>query len=171
MSMAALNSLVNYDQPSKAIVTSLVFELYGVEIPANAVWSTPLAYPPILEDTYQRDTAVTLTMPVGSIGVTGQATIRYSRISLASLSEGNSYPLTMEHTPFTTEDLLPQINYTYGLALTLDDVLNTTYTNPHGPFPMMANPTSLAWKGVLDLDVEVGASSGEPESTGEHSSS
>jgi hypothetical protein len=170
MSSTALNALINYDQPSQGIVTSLVFELYGVTIPANALWSTPLAYPPILEDTYQRDTAVSLTMPVGSVGITGDVTIRYSRISLASLSEGNSYPLTMEEMPFTTEDLLPQINYTYGLDLTMDDVLNTTYTNPHGPFPLIAAPGSYAWKGVLDLDVEIG-STGEYESSGEHHSS
>jgi hypothetical protein len=170
MSSTALNALVNYDQPSQAIVTSLVYELYGVTIPANAVWSAPLAYFPILEDTYQRDTAVTLTMPDGSVGVTGQATIRYSRISLATLSTGNSFPLSMETVPFTTEELLPQINYTYGLALTMDDVLNTTYTNPHGPFPLTAAPGSFAWKGILDLDVEL-ESSGEHESTGEHHSS
>jgi hypothetical protein len=170
MGMNALNNLVNYDQPSQLLVSALVYELYGVTIPANAVWSTPLAYPPILEDVYQRDTAVTLTMPVGSVGVTGQATIRYSRISLASLSSGNSYPLTMETVPFTTQELLPQINYTYGLALTMDDVLNTTYTDPHGPFPLTAAPGSFAWKGVLDLDVEI-ESTGEVESSGEHHSS
>jgi hypothetical protein len=164
MSCTALNALVNYDQPSQDIVTSLVYELYGVTIPANAEWSLPQAYPPIFEDTYQRDTAVTLTMPEGSVGVTGECTIRYSRISLGTLSEGNSFPLTMEELPFTTEDLLPQINYTYGLQLTLDDVVNLTYTDAAGPFVLQAAATSLAWKGFLDLDVEVG-------STGEHESS
>jgi hypothetical protein len=149
--------------PSQTLVSNMIYALYGVTVPSMAVWSAPVAYAPILEDTYQRDTAVALTMPPGSIGVTGGATIRYSRISLATLDEISSAPMTMEATPFTTEDLLPQINYTFGTDLTLDDVVNATYENPLGPFPLTATAGSFAWKGMLELDVEVGASTAEED--------
>lgn len=157
--------------PAKTLVSNMIYALYGVSIPSIASWSEPVAYSPILEDTYQRDTAVVLAMPMGTIGITGKATIRYSRISLASLNTESSAPMTMESVPFTTEDLLPQINYTYGTALTLDDVINATYSDLHGPFVLTAAAGSFAWKGTVDMDVEVGASTAEEDSTGEYSSS
>jgi hypothetical protein len=145
----------NLSLPAQAIVAQLVSDLYGVTLPSTAVWSPPVAYSPILEDTYQRDTAVTLTQPDGSVGITGSATIRYSRISLASLSTGDSYPIEVTQFPVSVESLLPQINAAYGLDLTLADVLNTTYTTAEGPFLLTANPTSWAWKGIAELDLEV----------------
>lgn len=161
---------VDLDLPSKTIVAQMIYALYGVTLPTTVVWDAPVAYSPILEDTYQRDTAVALSMPDGSIGVTGGAVIRYARMSLASLDPESSAWMTMEHTPFTTEELLPQINYTYGTALTMEDVENTTYTNPLGPFVLTAAAGSFAWKGQLDMDVEVGSSTAEVDSTGEVSS-
>ena len=140
---------------SQSIVSGLIWNLYGYQIPSDAVWGVPVAFDPTLEDAYQRDTTLVITMPVTDLVYTGPATLTYSRIDLGTLVPASANVITMPDVPFSTYDILTQINTVYALGLTEDDVQDVQYINDQGPFNLIAKPGSLAWKNTLALTVNL----------------
>lgn len=74
----------------------------------------------------------------------------YRRIPLSILnSTGVSGVVLPEVFPFTTHDILNDINAALNTQLSTNDVLNDEYTSPTDTIQVRAHPESLAWIGEL----------------------
>lgn len=57
------------------------------------------------------------------------------------------------HVPFNTSDVLDQINTILNLQLTLNDILELSYTGEDSEMTLVTNPDSLVWLGTKTLRV------------------
>lgn len=77
----------------------------------------------------------------------------YRRLPLSILLRPANLDIDLPETfPFTTHDILPQLNIALNAQLTVNDVLNDEYTSIEDVLQVRAHPQSLAWIGALVIE-------------------
>ncbi len=100
-----------------------------------------------------RDTRV-LVKATGDHFRSGRFYVAYARHDLADIEPVSLNTVLVQKLPFSTYDVLDQLNIRYGLSLSEDDVHDIYYPDLVGPFYLRAKSTSLAWKGQLEFEIE-----------------
>lgn len=149
----SINADFRYKKPSEEIIRDLIWFSNGFRVPNDVVtFGNPVSFTPYPGDSIRRDTRVTLT---GKITNTryfqGSTTVFYRRLTFQELTVLDNKPIVVTNFPFTTWQILDQLNERYGIMLEKSDVFNIVYETMEGPFKVVARPESLVWQGELDL--------------------
>jgi hypothetical protein len=147
---------MRYRKPSEQIVRDLIFYTLGYVLPPEAAFTQLEAYEPVAEDPLKRDTKVLVYIPDHVYSRShGARWIKYRRLDLGLLEKQGQGQLTAHTFPFSTYDILDQINLLYNIDLSHDDVQDVAYVDSTQPYKLIAKPGSLAWQNTLVLDVAV----------------
>ena len=108
--------------------------------------------PDILDDTNSFIPAV-VDSNVDSRLVPDNTGFLYARLPLGILKKDKEYDIDPLPVPFSTYQILDQINDQYACQLTEDDLEDTVYTSMDDWFNIYAKPTSKVWIGKRRIDV------------------
>lgn len=141
----------NANRPSIEIALDLIYRSTRQRFPADKVkFGIPKAIdlrPDIKQD---ENTFVQLSVEK-EFDSRFKGGLFYRRIPLSILIPDNDLVLTLPEYPFSASDILSEINVKFQSQLTLDDIINTNFTDPTAPLEITAAPESLAWIGKLDI--------------------
>lgn len=159
-----MNSVVKYNalvtaglwsRPAKLILLDLIEVFLNQRIPPNhitfgkAVAVDPLPVDPTNEDSFvfaEFDPAYDYRFP----GVDG---FLYRRVDLSALQPGEQLQVIAPEFPFTTHDVLAQINTVLGTALTTDDLINEVFNVGSAELRITASLNAWCWQGNLAVPV------------------
>lgn len=149
-----INTDLRYKKPSEEIVRDLIWYSCGLRLPPEMItFGKPEPFEPYPNDPIHRNTVVRTS---GIIKKTryfkGSQIIRYCRLNLNEVA--NHQPnrtIVIDRYPFTTYDILDQVNEIWGLMLSREDVIDTLYESHQADFVIRASPDSLVWIGELDF--------------------
>lgn len=99
-----------------------------------------------------RDTRVLVT--AGERYRAGKFYACFGKHDLADIVPVSQNTILVRQWPFSTYDVLDQLNIRFGLSLSEDDVHDIYYPALEGPFVVRAKSTSLVWKGELPFEIE-----------------
>ena len=145
---------INYNRPSEQILYDLLYYTGGAWLPKDSLsFGAPQPWGPIAGDPYQRDTQLDVTVGPGAHPrQRGTATIRYRREDVGTMPVLVDVPIEVESLPFTTHQLLPQLNLRYGLQLGPADLLNETFWGSVDGYSLHVAPGSLVWRGTFFVE-------------------
>lgn len=150
-----VNTLRSINKTSRSILLDLIYASLGARLlPDDITWGVPEAFEPYPDDDFKRDTRLQLIASEDAKQVRGRKSVTYRRLRLASLEPVSQNVVTSRGFPFSTYEVLDQLNLIYGVMLEEDDVYDIYYTDMAGPFILRAKPGSLAWVGELEFAVE-----------------
>lgn len=86
----------------------------------------------------------------------GETGFLYHRLPLSGLRTVEDTVIIPPALPFTTYDILDQINRQLGIELTEDDLVDVQYTSLDGDFVITAKPGSKVWIGSKTINVQGG---------------
>lgn len=156
--MSIFNFIMTYDfkRPNPEIVCDLIYIAVGYRLETWAVKfgkTKELDPRPDIEDDPNSyipakvDPKFDYRMKPGNTGFV------YMRVPLAAIRPVDDELIQPLAIPFTTYDILPQINKQLGLALTRDDLENIEYTTMDDDFKIVAKPDSMVWIGWRNITV------------------
>lgn len=146
---------IDYNRPSAQILHDLLFYTSGTAIAAESlVFGKPETFGPFDGDRFKRDTRVRVSVAESAqTRMRGMVTLHYARLFLDDFVPKHEQTLIEVATlPFTTYQILPMLNARYGLALDVDDVEDTVFTEDTPTFRMVAKASSLVWQGGLEFE-------------------
>lgn len=150
-----VNQLQSINKTSRSILLDLIYASLGTRLlPDDITWGTPEAFEPYPDDDFKRDTRLQLLASEDAKYVRGRKSVTYRRLNLVDLEPVSQNVVTSRGFPFSTYEVLDQLNLIYGVMLEEDDVYDLQYTHMAGPFVLRAKPGSLAWLGELEFAVE-----------------
>mgnify|MGYP001070252121 CR=1 FL=1 len=150
-----VSQLQSINKTSRSILLDLIYASLGARLlPDDITWGEPEAYEPYPDDDFKRDTRLQLIASDDAKYVKGRKSVTYRRLRLAQLESVSQNVVTSRGFPFSTYEVLDQLNLIYGVMLEEDDVYDIQYTHMAGPFVLRAKPGSLAWVGELEFAVE-----------------
>lgn len=155
-----------YKRTSEAIVRYLIEATLGIRFTEEDVeFGLPEVVEPLEPNlpvfpsvslngvTMVRDTRV-LVKTRGDQYRMGRFYAVFARHDLAEIVPVSQNIIQVREFPFSTYDVLDQLNIRYGLSLSEDDVHDIYYPTLVGPFYLRAKSTCLAWKGQLEFEIE-----------------
>lgn len=142
---------INYNRPAEQILYDLLFYTGGAWLPKDSLsFGEPRPLGPFPGDPYQRDTILEVTVgPAASDRQRGSVSIRYAKLNLGEQPQVVEGDVQVTSFPFTSHQLLPQLNALYGLQLDVVDLVNVVYREPSAEYAVQADPKSLVWRGGL----------------------
>lgn len=149
----------NFNRKTELVALDLIFVSTGFQIPLNKIkFNKPVVMdirPDIDDDPNTYVTArVDRTFDARIGGNTG---FLYRRIPMSFLTPKNNYErVSVRNTPFKTSDILAQFNKLYQCQLTINDVLELTYSGDDFQCTLVANPDSLTWIGTKTIAIDTG---------------
>lgn len=136
---------------------NLVIDLINADNGSSFGYGDLVLSPPVPNDitNYNRNTSIVATA-AGSSLFSGSQTFYYNRLDFGVLFQ--NLVVTLGGQGITDiSGLLPELNQTYGLGLTMDDLVSQVFpTTPSWPLTLtvVASPTSYAYTGQFQIIVQ-----------------
>lgn len=149
----------NFDRPDEEIVCDLINIANGYKLyPAVVQFGVPQVFDP------RRDVDEDINTYIPAVVdpsfdqrmVPDETGFLYTRVPLAALRLVENIKIVPPSLPFSTYDVLDQINVQLKTRLTEEDLENTEYTTLDDDFIIRAKPTSKVWIGERLLAVDGG---------------
>ena len=139
----------DFNKPSKELALEQIYETYQIKLPATRVrLGIPRVADPRVDVLNDPNTFVPAKVDRDyNTLFQGQPGFVYLRLQLSDVPGAQGLLIDPLTYPFSTLDLLPQINTQLGTQLTGEDVVNETFTSLHASFELTAHPHSLVWVG------------------------
>lgn len=145
---------IQLNKTSTEIMQDVIFQSVGIDLRNQYFeFETPRALS-VVRDWGPNTVVKMLADPVQDDQIEGAVEILYRRLNLNELPRFSDAPLSQSTFPFTTLDLLPQINALFKTQMTLADIVSTTYNDLNEPIVLTAAPGSLIYCGSVTLPVE-----------------
>lgn len=149
----------DFDRPEKLVICDLIYvsNKYRLQ-PPQVEFGLPkeLDQRPDIEDDPNSYIDAVVNPKYDHRMVPAETGFLYRRIPLAALRPADEHSIIPPAVPFTTYDILDQINAQFGVQLTEDDLENIEYTDMEDAFIIRAKPTSKIWTGWRNINVAGG---------------
>lgn len=159
MSIFNLVMACDFERPEIEILCDLIYHSTGYRLsPSRVVFQDPQVLDPRLdvEDDVNTYIPARVDPKFDSRLVPGKTGFLYTRLPIGAVIVDDMVPITPPEFPFTTLDILDQINDQLKLNLTADDIENKTYTSPDEDFVISTNAKSKIWIGERKILVSGG---------------
>lgn len=147
----------NFNRPAKEIALDLIYLHNRYKVPPPAIQFAPpkeLDQRPEIEDDPNTYVLVNIDRKVDA-RFTGYANgFMYRRLPLAGIVGDPDYVIPSPAFPFTTHDILDQINEQLGTQFTEDDIEETTFTSTDDEPILRASGKSLVWIGFRHIKIQ-----------------
>lgn len=146
----------DFDRPEAEILCDLVYMANQYKLQPSAVQFLDvkaLDPRPAIEDDPNSYISAIVSKDYDYRMVVGETGFLYTRIPLAALRPLPNTTIQPLVFPFSTYDVIDQINRHLGTRLTTDDLEDTVYTTLNNDFTIQAKPTSKVWIGERILNV------------------
>lgn len=149
----------NFNRQTEIIALDLIALSTGYRIPISKInFGTPVVMDirPDL-DSYPNTYCSAFVNRQYDSRIGGKTGFLYRRLPFNLLEPGDtSTKISPPKTPFKTSDVLDQINLILNSKLTLNDVVELSYSGEDDEMTLLTNPDSLVWIGIKTFTVDTG---------------
>jgi hypothetical protein len=145
---------IHLNKTAYEIMQDLIFESAGIDLQHQYFdFETPRALS-VVRDWGPNTVVKMVAVQMEDDQIRGEVEILYRRLNVADLPPRNDTPLSQSTFPFTTVDLLPQINALFRTQMQASDIVSTSYADLTAPVVLTMAPGSLIYIGDVTLSVE-----------------
>lgn len=145
---------IHLNKTAYEIMQDLIFESVGMDLQHQYFdFETPRALS-VVRDWGPNTVVKMVAVQMEDDQIRGEVEILYRRLDVSFLPRTSDVPLSQSTFPFTTVDLLPQINALFRTQMQASDIVSTSYADLTAPVVLTMAPGSLIYIGDVTLSVE-----------------